>query len=105
MTTTKPDGWKLPKRWGSAVGILIALALALVMYRPLVSYFRSGPWCYDKPHATPPDWVCEEAELGCYKRLAQARADMRFPNGPQGKDAFSPADPYAIWCVELASRR
>lgn len=63
---------------------------------------KSTRWCFDKPNATPAAWVCEDAELACYKRLAQTRQDMRFPNGTEGADAYSPADPFAIWCVELS---
>lgn len=75
--------------------------LAVCAVALLATGCKSTRWCFDKPNAKPAAWVCEDTELACYKRLAQTRADMRFPNGPAGADAFSPADPYAIWCVEL----
>lgn len=57
-------------------------------------------WCYDKPNVKPAAWVCADSELACYKSLAQTRFDMRFPHGQDGPNAWSPADPFAIFCVE-----
>lgn len=79
-----------------------ALKCSACVFVLLATGCNARRWCFDKPNATPAAWVCEDTELACYKRLAQTRADMRFPNGPAGADAYSPADPYAIWCVELS---